>query len=170
LRSYIALLRPAAHIVRLPDEQVRRLYPKFRWRILEATFIGYASFYLVRNNLPVVSKEMGQALHYTKGQIGNLLALTSIAYGIGKFFLGTWSDRSNPRYFMPAGLLATALCNFIFGAASNYPTHLFLWTLNGLAQGMGWAPCGRSLGHWLACASGAPSSLSGTSPSMWGAD
>lgn len=170
MRSYIALLRPAAHIVRLPDEQVRRLYPKFRWRILEATFIGYASFYLVRNNLPVVSKEMGQALHYTKGQIGNLLALTSIAYGIGKFFLGTWSDRSNPRYFMPAGLLATALCNFIFGAASNYPTHLFLWTLNGLAQGMGWAPCGRSLGHWLACASGAPSSLSGTSPSMWGAD
>jgi OPA family glycerol-3-phosphate transporter-like MFS transporter len=148
LRRTIALLRPAAHVVRLPDEDVRRLYPSFRWRILESTFIGYASFYLVRNNLPVVSKEMGQALHYSKGQIGDLLALTAIAYGIGKFFLGTWSDRSNPRYFMPAGLLVTALCNFIFGAVSSYPMHLFLWTLNGLAQGMGWAPCGRSLGHW----------------------
>lgn len=148
MRSYTALLRPAAHVVRLPDDQVRKLYPRFRWRILESTFIGYASFYLVRNNLPVVSKEMGQALHYTKGQIGDLLALTAIAYGIGKFFLGTWSDRSNPRYFMPAGLLVTALCNFIFGAVSNYPAHLFLWTFNGLAQGMGWAPCGRSLGHW----------------------
>lgn len=142
------LFRPAAHVVRLSDDQVQKLYPVFRWRILEATFIGYASFYFVRNNLPVVSKEMGQALHYSKGQIGDLLALTAIAYGIGKFFLGTWSDRSNPRYFMPAGLLVTAFCNFAFGATSSYPLHLFLWTLNGLAQGMGWAPCGRSLGHW----------------------
>jgi OPA family glycerol-3-phosphate transporter-like MFS transporter len=132
----------------LPAEQVRQLYPKFRWRILESTFIGYATFYFVRNNLPVVSKEMGQALDYSKGQIGDMLAMTAIAYGIGKFVLGAWSDRSNPRYFMPAGLLLTALCNFLFGAASSYSVHLTLWTLNGLAQGMGWAPCGRSLGHW----------------------
>ncbi len=142
------LFRPAAHVHRLPDEQIRKLYPKFRWRILESTFIGYATFYLVRNNLPVVSKEMGQALHYSKGQIGDLLALTAIAYGIGKFVMGALSDRSNPRYFMPAGLVMTALCNFAFGAASSYPVHLALWTLNGLAQSMGWAPCGRSLGHW----------------------
>ncbi len=143
-----SLFRPAAHVVRLPDKQVRRLYPKFRWRILESTFIGYATFYFVRNNLPVVSKEMGQALQYSKSQIGDLLALTAIAYGIGKFVLGAWSDRSNPRYFMPAGLVVTAMCNFAFGAVSSYPMHLVLWTLNGLAQGMGWAPCGRSLGHW----------------------
>ena len=142
------ILRPAVHVARLPEEQVKRLYPKFRWQILESTFIGYATFYFVRNNLPVVSKEMGQALHYSKGQIGDLLALTAIAYGIGKFLMGAWSDRSNPRYFMPAGLLLTALCNFAFGATSSYPTHLALWTLNGLVQGMGWGPCGRSLGHW----------------------
>jgi OPA family glycerol-3-phosphate transporter-like MFS transporter len=142
------LFRPAAHVHRLPDEQIRKLYPKFRWRILESTFIGYATFYFVRNNLPVVSKEMGQALHYSKGQIGDLLALTAIAYGIGKFIMGALSDRSNPRYFMPAGLLMTAFCNFAFGAVSSYPVHLALWTLNGLAQSMGWAPCGRSLGHW----------------------
>jgi len=143
-----SLFRPAPHIARLPDEQVRRLYPKFRWRILESTFIGYATFYFVRNNLPVVSKEMGNALGYTKGQIGDMLALTAIAYGVGKFLMGAWSDRSNPRYFMPAGLILTALCNFLFGAASSYGVHLELWTLNGLFQGMGWAPCGRSLGHW----------------------
>ncbi|MDR3751552.1 MAG: MFS transporter [Terracidiphilus sp.] len=119
-----------------------------RWQILESTFIGYATFYLVRNNLPVVSMEIGQALHYSKGQIGDMLALTAISYGIGKFVMGAWSDQSNPRYFMPLGLLLTALCNFAFGAVSSYPMHLALWTLNGLVQGMGWAPCGRSLGHW----------------------
>jgi OPA family glycerol-3-phosphate transporter-like MFS transporter len=142
------LFAPAAHVKMLPAEQVRHLYPKFRWRILESTFIGYATFYFVRNNLPVVSKEMGEALHYSKGQIGDMLAMTAIAYGIGKFVLGAWSDRSNPRFFMPAGLLLTALCNFLFGAASTFSVQLALWTLNGLAQGMGWAPCGRSLGHW----------------------
>jgi MFS transporter, OPA family, glycerol-3-phosphate transporter len=148
LARWTKLFRPAKHLQRLPDEQIRRLYPRFRWRILESTFIGYATFYFVRNNLPVVSKEMGQALAYSKSQIGDLLALTAIAYGVGKFAMGAWSDRSNPRYFMPAGLLMTALCNFAFGAVSSYPLHLALWTLNGLAQGMGWAPCGRSLGHW----------------------
>jgi MFS transporter, OPA family, glycerol-3-phosphate transporter len=145
----LKFLRPAPHIARLPEDRIRQLYPAMRWRILESTFIGYATFYLVRNNLPVVSLEIGRSLHYSKGQIGNLLALTAIAYGVGKFVLGTWSDQSNPRYFMPLGLLLTALCNFAFGAVSNYPAHLALWTLNGLVQGMGWAPCGRSLGHWF---------------------
>src|SRR5579862_5256903 len=144
----LPFLRTAPHIERLPRGPARRLYPQMRWRILESTFIGYATFYFVRNNLPVVSKEMGQALHYSKGQIGDMLALTAIAYGVGKFLMGAWSDRSNPRYFMPFGLLLTALCNFAFGAISSYPLHLALWTLNGLVQGMGWGPCGRSLGHW----------------------
>ena len=143
-----SFLRPATHIARLPDEQIKRLYPRLRWQILESTFIGYATFYLVRNNLPVVSREIGQSLGYSKGQIGNLLAATAISYGVGKFIMGAWSDRSNPRYFMPLGLLFTALCNFAFASASSYPIHLLLWALNGLAQSMGWAPCGRSLGHW----------------------
>jgi MFS transporter, OPA family, glycerol-3-phosphate transporter len=144
----LTLFRPAAHIKRLPADTIQKLYPRFRWQILESTFIGYASFYLVRNNLPVVSKEMGEALSYSKGQIGDMLAMTAIAYGVGKFLLGAVSDRSNPRYFMPAGLLLTALCNFLFGGFSSYHVHLALWTLNGLVQGMGWGPCGRSLGHW----------------------
>jgi len=148
MSSLATLFRPAPHIARLSDAEVARLYPHFRWQIIESTFIGYAVFYFVRNNLPVVSKEMGTALGYTKGQIGDILALTAIAYGVGKFVLGAWSDRSNPRIFMPAGLLLTALCNFAFGATSSYAGHLVLWTLNGFVQGMGWGPCGRSLGHW----------------------
>jgi len=148
MRLNLSFLRPAPHIPRVSREQAQRLYPKMRWQILESTFIGYATFYFVRNNLPVVSREMGIALHYSKEQMGNILAATAISYGVGKLFMGAWSDRSNPRYFMPLGLLVTAFCNFAFGAASSYPIHLALWSLNGLAQSMGWAPCGRSVGHW----------------------
>lgn len=149
MSTIFSLLRPAKHIPRLPNEQVKRLYPRMRWQVLESTFIGYAIFYFVRNNLPVVSREMGQALHYSKDQIGNILAVTAISYGIGKFIMGSLSDRSNPRYFMPLGLFLTALCNFAFASVSSYPVHLCLWGLNGLAQSMGWAPCGRTLGHWF---------------------
>ncbi len=141
-------LRPAPHKPRLTADEVARKYPKMRWRILESTFIGYATYYFVRNNLPVISKEMGEVLLYTKSEIGDMLAATAIAYGLGKFLMGSLSDRSNPRVFMATGLLLTACCNFAFGWVSGYYIHLLLWTLNGFVQGMGWGPCGRSLGHW----------------------
>lgn len=146
LREYIA---PAPFIARLPEAAVRELYPRYRRRVLEATFLGYAAFYLVRNNLSVVAKDLKETLHYQDSDIGNLLALTALSYGLGKFVMGILSDRSNPRAFMAFGLAATAVCNLAFGWVSSYPVHLALWTLNGFIQGMGWPPCGRLMGHWF---------------------
>ncbi len=86
--------------------------------------------------------------NYNHSQIGDILAATAICYGLGKLFMGSVSDRSNPRIFMACGLLLTAICNILFGSVSDYSLHLVLWSLNGFVQGMGWAPCGRSIGHW----------------------
>lgn len=142
-------LAPAPHAERLPDDEIRRRYPWFRWRVMEATFIGYATFYLVRNNLSVVSKDMQNVLHYSKSDIGSILAIAAASYGIGKFLTGAVSDRSDSRKFMALGLLLTAICNFAFGGAHSLNLHLLLWGLNGFFQGMGWPPCGRSMGHWF---------------------
>ena len=143
-------LAAAPHIKQLPDKEVKRRYPWFRWRVMEATFLGYATFYLIRsNNLSVVAKDVQDSLNYSKSDIGLLMAITAATYGIGKFFMGAWSDRSDARKFMSLGLLLTALCNFAFGAAGDFKVHLMLWALNGLVQGMGWPPCGRSMGHWF---------------------
>ncbi|PJZ69377.1 MFS transporter [Leptospira perolatii] len=147
--SFLNFFAPAKEIPRISKEQIDQKYPILRWRILEATFIGYAVFYIVRNNFPIVSKEMAEALNYSQEQVGNILSITAISYGIGKFLMGALSDRSNPKVFMPIGLLLTAICNILFGGSSDYNTHLTLWGLNGLFQGMGWPPCGRSLGHWF---------------------
>jgi OPA family glycerol-3-phosphate transporter-like MFS transporter len=133
----------------LPASQVESLYPRFRMRALESTYIGYAIYYLVRNNVSIVTVEMQQSLGYTKEMIGDITAMTALAYGLSKFLMGSVSDRSNSRRFMATGLMLTALCNFAFGAATNYYAHLALWTLNGFAQGMGWPPCGRVMGHWF---------------------
>ena len=133
----------------LPKDKIDRAYKINRWRVLESTFLGYAIFYLVRNNLSTVAKDIEGALGYDYNMIGNILALSAIAYGLGKFINGSLSDRSNPRKFMAFGLLLTGLLNFAFSSVQSYSIHLFLWTLNGFVQGMGWPPCGRSLGHWF---------------------
>jgi MFS transporter, OPA family, glycerol-3-phosphate transporter len=151
INSLIRWFRPAPHIPRLARAEVGRLYPRYRWQVFESAFIGYATFYVVRNNLGVVAKEMGDALQYDKSMIGDILAATAIAYGIGKLLMGYLSDHSNPRKFIAAGLLLTAGCNFAFGAAASFKVHLALWTLNGLIQGMGYGPCARGLGHWYTC-------------------
>lgn len=141
--------KPDPAIERVPQGEVDHLYKSNRWRVLESTFLGYAMFYLVRNNLSTVAKDIEGALGYDYNMIGNILALSAIAYGLGKFLNGSLSDRSNPRKFMALGLLLTGLLNFAFGSVQSYGIHLFLWTLNGFVQGMGWPPCGRSLGHWF---------------------
>ncbi len=148
INRFRKLLAPAPHIERLPDDEVKRQYPLYRWRILESTFLGYAGFYLVRNNISVVTKEMEGALGYDHSMIGTILAATAISYGLGKFVMGAWSDRSDPRKFMALGMLLTALVNIAFGSVANYSLHITLWSLNGFVQGMGWPPCGRSMGHW----------------------
>lgn len=148
LKGFLQWFLPAPTAPRLPQERVDRLYPRLRWQVFESSFIGYALFYVVRNNLSVVAKEMGAALSYNKSMVGDILAATAIAYGIGKFLMGYLSDRSNPRKFLPFGLLLTAGVNFAFGASGSYGVHLGLWTLNGLIQGMGYGPCARGLGYW----------------------
>lgn len=140
---------PAPAIPRLPEAEIKRRYPQLRWRILQATFLGYASYYLVRNNIPVVGKDMQLHLGYTKEMLGGLISITAITYGVGKFFMGAVSDKSNPRVFIAVGLLLTSILNFAFGASSHYNLHLLLFGANGFVQGMGWPPCGRSMGHWF---------------------
>ncbi|MBL0955035.1 MAG: MFS transporter [Leptospira sp.] len=145
LRQWFA---PAPAIPQKSKDEISTLYPKLRFQVLESTFIGYTVYYLTRNNFSPVSKEIGEALSYSKSDLGDILAVTAITYGIGKFFMGALSDRSNPKKFMAVGLLLTAILNFSFGFANHYWIHLILWGANGLVQGMGWPPCGRSLGHW----------------------
>ncbi len=140
---------PAPHIERLPADQIPPKYRRCRWQVFEATFLGYIMVYLCRNNLAVVAGEMGNTLGYDHGMIGNILAVTAIAYGFAKFLMGSLSDRSNPRKFMAASLFLTACINFAFGSSTHYAVHMLLWTLNGFVQGMAGPPCARTICHWF---------------------
>ena len=51
----------------------------------------------------------------SRSDIGLLATLFYITYGVSKFVSGIVSDRSNARYFMGIGLIATGIINILFG-------------------------------------------------------
>ena len=75
LRKFFAPPPPAARLSE--QDMFRRVYGAYRWRALEATFLGYAFYYLVRGNtVSVVTLEMHESLHYSKEMIGTIAAVT----------------------------------------------------------------------------------------------
>src|SRR5439155_3762150 len=85
--------------------------------------------------------------------LGSALTGLSIAYGLSKFLMGSVSDRSNPRYFMPLGLLLSSAIMAAFGLIPALYGSLLaiaaIQVLNGWVQGMGWPPCGKTMVHWF---------------------
>jgi OPA family glycerol-3-phosphate transporter-like MFS transporter len=150
----IGILRPEAPAPPLPPEAVGPAYRRLRVQVFAAIFVGYAAYYLVRNNLalaiPDILREYPQ---HSKAELGTALTALSIAYGVSKFLMGSVSDRSNPRYFLPLGLLLSAAVMFVTGTVkavwASLALVIALQALNGWVQGMGWPPCGRTMVHWF---------------------
>ena len=84
----------------------------------------------------------------TRSDIGLLATLFYITYGLSKFFSGIVSDRSDARYFMGLGLIATGVVNILFGFSSSLWAFALLWALNAFFQGWGSPVCARLLTAW----------------------
>src|SRR5579871_4201293 len=133
-------LRPAAQAAPLPPDEVDPTYRRLRWEVYVGIFVGYAGYYLVRNNLALAIPDL-EKLHpeYTKTALGTALTALSIAYGLSKFLMGSVSDRSNPKYFLPLGLLLSSAIMAGFGlfaaAYASLASIVVIMTLNGWVQG-----------------------------------
>ena len=162
-------LKPAPHKPQLPEDQIDPTYRKLREQVFIGTMVGYSGYYLVRNNfslaMPYLIKEHG----YSKTQLGIAFSALALSYGVSKFLMGNVSDRSNVRKFLPLGLLlSAAVCAFLplgfflgtgtctfFNISPSATTTLTVVAmycilfLLGWVQGMGWAPCGRTMVHWF---------------------
>lgn len=147
----LKFLQPAAHIARLPADQIDPVYKKLRWQIFMGIFFGYAAYYLVRKNFALAIPYL-QEEGFTKADLGFALSAISIAYGFSKFISGSFSDRSNPRVFLPLGLILSGGIMLLMGlvpwATSSITVMFVLLFLCGWFQGMGWPPCGRTMVHW----------------------
>ncbi len=141
-------------VATLPSSRVDREYRRHRRSVYAGIFIGYAAYYLVRNNLALAIPDiLMEYPQYSKADLGWALTGTSISYGISKFLMGSVSDRSNPKYFLPLGLLLSCAIMFASGAFkaiyASLALVIVLQIANGWVQGMGWPPCGKSMVHWF---------------------
>lgn len=141
-----------------PAGEVKSAYSALRWQVFLGIFIGYAGYYIVRKNFSMAIPGLA-AFGFEKGELSIALAMNAVAYALSKFLMGSVSDRSNARAFLPLGLILASI-SMAFMAV---PLHLFgperktavivsfsiLNFLVGWFNGMGWPPCGRVMTHWF---------------------
>ena len=145
-------------------------YKRMRLQVFIGAFIGYAGFYLVRKNFSMAIPALAP-LGFVKTELGVVLSMNAIAYALSKFLMGSVSDRSNARAFLPLGLILTAISMAFMivpikwiGADNKALAVVVMAVLNllvGWFNGMGWPPCGRVMTHWFSV------SERGTMMSIW---
>lgn len=147
--AFIDRLKPAPHQPEIADKEVvAKNYAYWRWRVFYSMYIGYALYYFTRKSFTYAMPAMMSDLGLDVGQLGILLSVLTMTYGVSKFLSGILADRSNPQYFMAIGLMATGVFNILFGMSSSVLFFIIFWALNGWFQGFGWPPCARLLTHW----------------------
>jgi OPA family glycerol-3-phosphate transporter-like MFS transporter len=132
------------------DLKTRKIYNSWRVRVLLSVILGYATYYLCRQNFSMIMPAFMEEYGYTKTQLGWMLTAASIVYAIGKFVNGYISDRSNARYFMVFGLLSSSVLTFFMGFSESLLYLAIFFILNNWVQSMGWPPVARVLTHWFA--------------------
>ncbi|MGO1318897.1 MAG: MFS transporter [Galactobacter sp.] len=149
----LGFLSAPADAPRLGAAEVAKKYPRLRAQVFLGIFLGYAGFYLIRNNVSIVSQIFKDHDIMNTVQIGIVANSVLIAYGLSKFFMAMLSDRSNARYFLPLGLALSAVVNlfvaFVPWVTASVGVFATVMFINGWVQGMGWPPSGRVLVHWF---------------------
>ncbi len=96
-----------------------------RWHTLRATILsllvlgGIVNF-LDRSALSIANTTMRAALHLSATQIGALLSIFSLAYGLAQIPAGRLLDRAGPRSILSAGMLVWSLAQMATGMVSSF--------------------------------------------------
>ena len=154
---------PAIPLITTDAEEIKAKHRVWQRRILIATILGYATFYLVRKNLSMAMPVMEADLGIKKSQLGLFLTLHGLLYGVAKLCNGVLADHANARMVMVTGLVISATLNVFFGFSTAVVAFGSFWMLNGWFQGMGYPPCGRLMAHWI------PPKELATKMSIWNA-
>lgn len=156
-----SMLQPQVKITKVPDSQIQETYKVYKIQALFSVFLGYLTYYIVRNNFTLSTPYLSEQLHFDKGDIGLLTSLMLIMYGISKGIMSNLADKASPRRFMATGLILCALVNIGLGFSFEYWMFLIFVILNGLFQGMGVGPSFITIANWF------PRKLRGRVGAFW---
>lgn len=104
------------------------------------SWIAYFSTYIGRLNFSASINEIIREQGYSMAQMGTVVTMFFVSYGIGQLINGFLGDRIPSKKMVFVGLLSTSILNLLMGMSSSYKTMAVLWMLNGIFQSMIWSP------------------------------
>lgn len=121
----------------------------WRWRILTATYVGYAGYYLTRKTFTICKTSIAGDLGWQLPDTAHVWTAFLLAYMIGQFVTSFVGRKWGPRIVLLGGLGLSLVCNIIFGFANSFATFLVFMFINGLVQATGWPGCVGGVSQWL---------------------
>jgi len=121
---------------------------RWQWRILLAFAFLYFFYYFGRENIGFIIPLLKEEYGWSNAQLGIVTSGLFWAYALGQLFWGRLSDRFGARLLGGAGGLLSMILNWVCSFASSVTTLAIPWTINGLAQSMGWAPGNKLIANW----------------------
>ncbi len=103
-------------------------------------WMAYSFSYIGRLNFSASMTEMTHSGVLLKSEAGAVTTGFFICYGLGQFLSGWLGDKVPPRYLVFTGLTCSALINLAISFAPPFALMVALWSANGVAQALLWAP------------------------------
>ncbi len=129
-------------------QKLKQRLSYWQWRILISMILGYALFYLTRQNLAIAMPALEGKAGFSKEHIGWVFTSFSIVYGIGKFANGFLTDRGSARVMFTVGLIGSALISLLFSIWANIYWFVTLAAASAWFQSMGWPPVAKLITRW----------------------
>jgi OPA family glycerol-3-phosphate transporter-like MFS transporter len=102
-----------------PSQLARpRHEPAFRWRRAQNWLVlglTYAAMYTARYNFAFANKSLSDTYGFSKTQVGTIISISTLLYGISAMFNGPLADRIGGRWAMLIGAVGACVFNFTFG-------------------------------------------------------
>ncbi|MDR3179039.1 MAG: MFS transporter [Oscillospiraceae bacterium] len=137
---------------------INKRYKFWRNSIFITSYVIYLISYLCRKNFSIAAP---LAVGLSSKDMGIVLAIGSITYGIGKFVNGSFADKSNVRYALPFNSMMAGVCSALLAFASwineNFlKSHLgmliymcLFWGVSQWFQSALFPYCAKSLVRWF---------------------
>lgn len=127
----------------------RRSFLFYRNSAFLGLLIGYAGYYLCRQNFAAAYPAMKDTLGMDKATFGQISSFGTLMYAIGKFGTGALADTRGGKAIFFLGLIGTVAASLFFGLGTSIAFFFVVWGVIRLFQSMGWGGLVNVMAHWF---------------------
>lgn len=134
---------------KVPEDKVKGIFRRRQAGVLVATCVSYIAYYIIRLIFTTEQVPIMKAYGFSLSQVGIILSMFGIGYGVAKLFSGILTDLSNPKRYLALGLYLTAIFNALLGTTKNFGIIVFLMLMISITQAMGAPACQKLVSLWF---------------------